>query len=216
MRERQQLFRHAGYEMRSHSETRWAGMMDALDIAWLYEPETVETRHDFYLPDFFLPAIGAFVEVKGLSPTMAEIEKAKDAEAVTGRPVLFAHGKTEMQGASLAGGAVTYFRGDKKASFTTYEISEVVRHHYDIHAYAAFISAGDHQPKPDAFSAHDLVSEFFTRMLDRQGLEQYLADQHRPLNQAKKCATREASPAEKALMPLVARLRSREQGVSYE
>ena len=34
MREKQQIFHYSGYEMRSHSETRWAGMMSAIDICW--------------------------------------------------------------------------------------------------------------------------------------------------------------------------------------
>lgn len=207
MRERQQVFRHAGYEMRSHSETRWAGMMDSLGICWLYEPQVIETRHGYYLPDFFLPAVGAFVEVKGPFPSGTEIEKAMDAEALTGHPVVFAHGKTEMHGAILTGGAVTYFCGGKKASFTTYELSEIVRCNYDMHTYAAFLTAGDHQTKPDSFSVGDLMGEMLLRMMDRNGREQYLADHNRPLNQAKIEADRQCSKAEIALIDLVRRAR---------
>ncbi len=70
MRDKQTIFRYGGYEMRSHSETRWAAMMDAMSVSWIYEPRTVVTRHGGYMPDFFLPAVGAFVEVKG--PTRAK------------------------------------------------------------------------------------------------------------------------------------------------
>lgn len=202
MREKQQVFQYAGYEMRSHSETRWAAMMDSLDICWLYEPQVVDTRHGLYLPDFFLPSVGVFVEVKGPGPSVVEVEKAKDAEDVTGCPVVFAHGRMQMQGASLVNGGVTYFSGSKKLSFSSYELSEVVRQSYDMHTFAAFLTAGEHQPRPDSFSVGDILVETFTKMMDRQSLEQYLAGQHGPLNQAKKDTPRQLSRAELALSEL--------------
>ena len=69
MRDKQTIFRYGGYEMRSHSETRWAAIMDVMGVTWVYEPRTVTTRHGGYMPDFFLPAVGAFLEVKGPTPS---------------------------------------------------------------------------------------------------------------------------------------------------
>jgi len=212
MREKQQIFHYSGYEMRSHSETRWAGMMSAIDICWHYEPKVVETRHGAYLPDFYLPAVGVFLEVKGAFPNQTEIEKAADAEASTGRPVIFAYGKTEMQGACLVGGAITYFRGERKVSFSSYELSEIVRRNYDMHTYAAFISAGEHQPRPDFFSVGDLLDESFTRMMDRGDHERYLANKHAPLNKAKDRLSSEPSKAEQLLSSLIARFHEKLAG----
>lgn len=36
---------HQDYWMRSYSEVKWATMMDALELRWLYEHKLYETRH---------------------------------------------------------------------------------------------------------------------------------------------------------------------------
>ncbi|MEU2603228.1 hypothetical protein [Streptomyces albus] len=60
---------------RSRLEADWAATLDTLDIAWQYEPETITlpsgTR---YIPDFWLPDIGVWLEVKGTG--VPRIEKA--------------------------------------------------------------------------------------------------------------------------------------------
>jgi hypothetical protein len=61
-----------GYRFRSRLEARWAVFFDALEIKYQYEHEGYETSDDFYsekcryLPDFYLPECGTFVEVKGV------------------------------------------------------------------------------------------------------------------------------------------------------
>ena len=57
---------YKGVEFRSTLEADWAYTLDVLDIAWNYEPVALElgdgTR---YLPDFYLPTITTWLEVKG-------------------------------------------------------------------------------------------------------------------------------------------------------
>ena len=57
---------YAGHRFRSRLEARWAVFFDALGFSWEYEPEGF-TLHDGtrYLPDFYLPRTGTWVEVKG-------------------------------------------------------------------------------------------------------------------------------------------------------
>lgn len=196
MRSRQTIFKHGGYEMRSHSETRWAGLMDSLSINWLYEPRLIKTRHGHYLPDFYLPGAGVFVEVKGPGPTVVEVEKAEDAEAATGIPVIFAYGKPEMIGAELAHGVVAYFNAGNRVAFSTRELGALVRQNYDMHTYAAFMTAGEHQCMPDSFAAGDLMAEWFVNHMDRNERESYAADLHKPLNQQKQQAHSQHSKAE--------------------
>lgn len=57
--------RYAGCHFRSRLEARWAVFFDALDIPWEYEHEGYEYEGWRYLPDFYLPTIGCYVEVKG-------------------------------------------------------------------------------------------------------------------------------------------------------
>ena len=64
---------YAGCRFRSRLEARWAVFFDALRVKWQYEPERIEVGHRLtlepgaytYLPDFWLPEYGLWVEVKG-------------------------------------------------------------------------------------------------------------------------------------------------------
>ena len=60
-----------GYKFRSRLEARWAVFFDAAGIKYEYEPEGFEFYNwetadtDWYLPDFYLPQLNCYVEVKG-------------------------------------------------------------------------------------------------------------------------------------------------------
>ena len=56
--------RYKGIEFRSRTEARWAVFFDELGIEWQYEPEGYQLLSGWYLPDFWLPEIDAFLEVK--------------------------------------------------------------------------------------------------------------------------------------------------------
>jgi len=57
---------YAGQAFRSKLEARWAMNLDRWGIAWTYEPEGYQLPSgDWYLPDFWLPGINTWLEVKG-------------------------------------------------------------------------------------------------------------------------------------------------------
>lgn len=58
---------YAGHHFRSRLEARWAHVFNDLGIRWEYEPQgfQVGDARRPYLPDFLLPDIGWWVEVKG-------------------------------------------------------------------------------------------------------------------------------------------------------
>lgn len=60
---------YAGHLFRSRLEARWAVFFDTLRIKWRYEPQGYRIQmHDVvrnYLPDFHLPDLDIWVEVKG-------------------------------------------------------------------------------------------------------------------------------------------------------
>lgn len=62
---------YAGVLFRSRVEARWAVFFDQLDLLWEHEPQgyLVGRPAEKYLPDFYLPQLGLFVEVK---PAMAD------------------------------------------------------------------------------------------------------------------------------------------------
>lgn len=54
-----------GYRFRSRLEARWAVFFDEARIEYQYEPEGYELEDGTkYLPDFYLPSLKAFVEIK--------------------------------------------------------------------------------------------------------------------------------------------------------
>lgn len=57
---------YAGCRFRSRLEARWAVLFDALEIRWEFEPQGFEIIDQWrWLPDFFLPDLKIWVEVKG-------------------------------------------------------------------------------------------------------------------------------------------------------
>jgi hypothetical protein len=87
------------HRFRSRLEARWAYAFDLAGIRWQYEPEglvcerrlsaCVEPAVTFpYLPDFFLPDLGTWAEVKGRFPDQQELTDLLDAAAHLGGLVL--------------------------------------------------------------------------------------------------------------------------------
>jgi hypothetical protein len=66
-----------GYRFRSRLEARWAVFFDALEIRYTYEPQGFNLNGILYLPDFYLPTLNTWLEVK---PTIDL--SARDCEAV--------------------------------------------------------------------------------------------------------------------------------------
>lgn len=59
---------YAGCYFRSRLEARWAVFFDFLHINWMYEPQGFELDSgDWYLPDFYLPDLDIWFEVKGVA-----------------------------------------------------------------------------------------------------------------------------------------------------
>ena len=68
---------YAGHLFRSRIEARWAIVLDTANIPWEYEAEGYELGHGdgWYLPDFYLPTLNTYLEVKGTVPTDVERRK---------------------------------------------------------------------------------------------------------------------------------------------
>jgi len=70
-----------GYRFRSRLEARWAVFFDAMGIKYEYEPEGFEVDGEKYLPDFYLPEIETYVEIKRVDAF--EIRYSDDCERVS-------------------------------------------------------------------------------------------------------------------------------------
>ncbi len=85
---------YKGYKFRSRTEARWAVYLDTLGIAFEYEKEGFDLGpHGWYLPDFWLPYVLMWAEVKGDAFTLAERAKCAALAVLTGCPVLMLDGQ---------------------------------------------------------------------------------------------------------------------------
>jgi hypothetical protein len=74
-----------GYKFRSRLEARWAVFFDKNGIKWEYEKEGFDLGDgDFYLPDFWLPQVQNWAEVKPVELTEKEMRLCKKLVAGTG------------------------------------------------------------------------------------------------------------------------------------
>ncbi len=64
-----------GYKFRSRLEARWAVYFTSLRIEFWYEPEGYIVDGEPYLPDFWLPQVDMFAEVKPAEFTAKERKK---------------------------------------------------------------------------------------------------------------------------------------------
>ena len=67
--------RYAGCRFRSRLEARWAVFFDTMGVRWEYEPKGFVTEAGPYLPDFLLPDLRLFVEVKGSYPGQRDLDR---------------------------------------------------------------------------------------------------------------------------------------------
>lgn len=73
---------------RSRLEARWALFFDELGVKWLYEHEGYQLASGWYLPDFWLPSIDTFVEIKGVDPNDREVQLCSELSQSTGHRVI--------------------------------------------------------------------------------------------------------------------------------
>lgn len=84
---------YEGVMYRSRLEARWAVFLESLGVRALYEQEAYELADGTrYLPDFWLPALELFFEVKPMRPTREERRKCQLLADGTGRMVVLVIG----------------------------------------------------------------------------------------------------------------------------
>lgn len=77
-----------GYRFRSRLEARWAVFFDSAGIKYEYEPEGFQTPDGtMYLPDFYLPELDTYCEVKGERPEAWEEIKKIYSTITWGGPI---------------------------------------------------------------------------------------------------------------------------------
>jgi len=69
---------YGGCHFRSRTEAKWAVFFDTLGVQWEYEKEGFELGElGRYLPDFWLPDLDCWIEIKGQKATKKEEQKCE-------------------------------------------------------------------------------------------------------------------------------------------
>lgn len=79
---------YRGCNFRSRLEARWAVAFDRAGIEWEYELEGFDLPSGCYLPDFWLPQVGTWAEVKKTRLTGHEFALCRELALETGFDVL--------------------------------------------------------------------------------------------------------------------------------
>ena len=59
------MFEYKELKLRSSWELAFAQYLDSMNYTWDYEPESFDTSHGFYTPDFWVKELNSYIEVKG-------------------------------------------------------------------------------------------------------------------------------------------------------
>jgi len=81
-----------GYQFRSRTEARWAVFFKHIGLEYIYEHEGFELESGRYLPDFYLPKYGYYVEIKGTDPSRLELDKIIELVDQTKKPAFIVQG----------------------------------------------------------------------------------------------------------------------------
>jgi len=103
---------YKGVQFRSRIEARWATVLDGLGVVWQYERQGFVLGTLSYLPDLYLPQIGAsgvWLEIKGEKPSDQELEKADLLALYTRKPVYVQWGDIELPVESQTESAIVYW-----------------------------------------------------------------------------------------------------------
>lgn len=96
--------KYRGHHFRSRLEARWAVFFDAANMRWKYEPEGFDVEGVWYLPDFFLPDLDCYFEVKG-TPEY-NFHMLQRFALLIGKPLIVAEGQIPDPDASDCGKTV--------------------------------------------------------------------------------------------------------------
>ncbi len=83
---------YKGYRFRSRLEARWAVFLDSIGESWEYEKEGYLLPTGAYLPDFWLPRMNCWLEIKGVNPTENERQLCAELMETTGFAAVMAWG----------------------------------------------------------------------------------------------------------------------------
>lgn len=124
-----------GYKFRSRLEARWAVFFDALGIEYQYEPEGFDLDGIWYLPDFWLPQVRMWAEVKPEQFTDSQRGLCEKLVRGTGFHCLMLDGPPDTRGYLGLGCYISLDTGKPEIIETDYAISTYHNYYIDEHRF---------------------------------------------------------------------------------
>ena len=87
---------YKGHRFRSRLEARWAVFFSSLGLPYEYEKEGFDLNGVFYLPDFWMPSLDIFVEIKGAALSRLDECKVEALVEASGKRCLVLTGQIEL------------------------------------------------------------------------------------------------------------------------
>lgn len=217
MRKRRTTYHHHGYRLRSYTELMWARVMDAADIFYLYEPDLVRVDDGYYLPDFWIPHVGIYLEVKGQQPTALEIQKADAVMARTGHEVMFLVGRPESDKEGLFNcGLMVRGSGGWTQNVSPNDLHCLVRQAVSFDMWERIGLSVQENDMDHLRPLGELLEEMFLDRADRSDMERVLREVHAEINAARLASAPSPTICETAIKSFLDRLtfRSSKRGAA--
>jgi hypothetical protein len=195
--------------MRSHTELLWAKVFDAADIQYLHEPGLFDTPHGWYLPDFYMPNIGAYVEIKGIEPTDIEKEKAASVIETTGKPLVIIHGKPNADRGGFCSCFASFKLGEKWIAMPIHDFDQIYRRGMGEISWLKIMQAGTPGDEGEVACVSEVMAELVPKRFGRKFYEE-MARKDRDVTASKLMASLPApSVQELAIKEFLAQLGKR-------
>lgn len=148
--------RYKNHSFRSRLEARYAVYFDHLGIKWEYEPEGFELGNGLrYLPDFWLPEWGIWIEVKPVAPDAAGVEKARRlAAGHSAVLMLVGEPKAELHDQNR------FFGWDSDMEFRSYPAGSFAHFKDELHLQVAFSFSKDFYSTEAKMRENDSIPTF--------------------------------------------------------
>jgi len=103
---------------------------------------------------------------------------------------------------------ISYFSSNLAVRFTTARLGQLIKSHLDDKIYWSYIYNGRHTASPPYINVGSVATSYLSSLLSRAQLEQYLENQHKPLNAIKAINQNPAGNIEKALQYASSKLKN--------
>lgn len=108
---------YRGVRFRSRTEARWAVFMDACGVRWEYEKEAFDLPAGRYCPDFWLPDLLKWLEIKPTAPDEREAQLAGELAEATRHVVVTCWQPFEPPDGSWSGGESGMLNGGEDNNY---------------------------------------------------------------------------------------------------